>query len=220
MPNAYIITVVNQKGGSGKTTLTMLLAGALADTYAKVLVADTDPQGSSLFWASRNSHFPAEVKDFSQEPEKLIKRIGKRTEEYEFILIDCPPHASAPATESALAMSHLALVPLNPSPLDLHASLGIRETIAKVREDANPTLKARLVLNQAQPQTRMTQDLQVALEQFGIPLMKAQLHQRTAYRQCALHGQTIGNKKFSSPLAALEVAALKREVLQILKRSA
>ncbi len=63
----------------------------------------------------------------------------------------------------------------------------------------------------------MTQDLEIALTQFGIPLMKAQLHQRTAYRQCALHGQTIGSKKLSSPLAALEIAALKREVLQVLK---
>ncbi len=138
MLNAHIITIVNQKGGSGKTTLTMLLAGALADTYAKVLVADTDPQNSSMFWANRSAHFPAEVKDFSQAPEKLTKRIGKRIEECEFILIDCPPHASAPATENALAISHLALIPLNPSPLDLHASLDIRETIAKATPPSRP----------------------------------------------------------------------------------
>lgn len=49
--------------------------------------------------------------------------------------------------------------------------------------------------------------------------MTAQPRQRTTYHQCALHGQTLGSKKFSSPLAALEVAALKREVLQILKRT-
>ncbi|TSA22967.1 MAG: ParA family protein [Betaproteobacteria bacterium] len=216
--NTHIITIVNQKGGAGKTTLTMLLAGALADTHAKVLVADVDPQNSAVFWASRATHFPATVRDFSQEPERLEKRLMNRIGEYDFILIDCPPHASAPVTHSALALSHLALVPLNPSPLDLHASLGIRAVIDEART-TNPRLQARLVLNQAQPQTRMTRDLEVALTQFGIPLMKAQLHQRTAYRQCALHGHTIASKSFSSPIAAIEVAALKREVLQILKRA-
>jgi chromosome partitioning protein len=214
--SAKVIAVVNQKGGAGKTTLAMILASALAENRARVLVADADPQGSACFWAQSNPGFPVTVEDFSEKGEKLAKKLGKRRDQYDFILVDSPPHAELPIIQSALSHAHLALVPLNPSPLDLRASLAIRDSIYAARED-NPGLMARLVLNQVQGNTRMSSEISRVLMEFGIPVLKTQLHQRMAYRQCVISGGSVFIRSLKAPLAMLEVNALKAEVLHILR---
>ncbi len=214
---AKIIAIVNQKGGAGKTTLTMILASALMNNHVRVLVADADPQGSATFWAQNNPGFPAVVEDFSGRGDKIGKKLQKRSEDYDFILIDSPPHADLPIIQSALLHAHLALVPLNPSPLDLRASLAIRDSIQAAQRE-NPELQARLVLNQVQSNTRMSQEILQVLDAFGIPVMKTQLHQRMAYRQCILSGGSVFMKSLKAPLAMLEANALKTEVMHVLRK--
>ena len=213
---AKIIAVVNQKGGAGKTTLAMLLAGGLADQGRRVLVADADPQNTSRHWAGMGQGFPARVEDASGEEGKLHKALRRRQEEFDYIVIDSPPAAMAPVTLSALRVAHLALVPVIPSPLDLWASVRIREAIAQARHK-NPELAARLVVNQMQPNTLLAQEVLGMLPEFGIPLLAASLKSRTAYRQCAALGGTIRSLGSRAALAALEVDALRREVEKLLR---
>lgn len=212
---ARVIAVVNQKGGAGKSTLAMLLAGALAETPAKVLVADADPQKTALRWARVGPGFPAEVEDLSGEEGKLHKHLRKRLTDYDYIVIDSPPHASAPVTESALRLADLALVPVIPSPPDLWASLRIRDAIAHARHK-NPGLTARIVVNQAQLNTLLAQEVLAMLPEFGIPMLAAQLKSRTAYRQAAALGCTINALGHRAAIATQEVSALLREVRQLL----
>ncbi len=213
---AKIIAVVNQKGGAGKTTLTMLLAGALADHRKRVLVADADPQNTALHWAGMGEGFPAEVEDVSGEEGKLHKALRKRQEEFDYIVIDSPPAASAPVTASALKVAHLALVPVIPSPLDLWASVRIREAIALARHK-NPELESRLVVNQMQPNTVLAREVLGMLPEFGIAMLAASLKSRTAYRQCAALGTTIHALGHRAALAAMEVDAMRREVERLLR---
>lgn len=216
--SARVIAVVNQKGGAGKSTLAMLLAGALAESGARVLVADADPQNTALRWATAGEGFPAEVEDLSDEEGKLHKRLRKRQEDYDYIVIDSPPHAAAPVTESALRLAHLALVPVIPSPLDLWASLRIRAAIAQARH-RNPALEARIVVNQVQLNTVLAREVLALLPEFGIPLLAAQLKQRTAYRECAAMGATPTRLGSRAAIALMEVQALGREVVEILEAS-
>ncbi len=212
---ARVIAVVNQKGGAGKSTLAMLLAGSLADAGDKVLVADADPQNTALRWSRTGRGFPADVEDLSGEEGKLHKHLRKRLDDYDYIVIDSPPHASAPVTESALRLAQLALVPVIPSPPDLWASLRTREAIARVRHK-NPTLAARIVINQAQLNTLLAQEVLALLPEFGIPLLAAQLKSRTAYRQAAALGTTVRALGARAAIACLEVEALKREITALL----
>ena len=213
--SAQIIAVVNQKGGAGKSTLTMLLAGSLADRGGRVLVADSDPQNSSLRWATAGEGFPADVEDMSGEEGKLHKQLRKRLDDYDYIVIDTPPAASAPVTASSLRLAHLALVPVIPSPPDMWASLRIREAIELAREK-NPDLQARIVVNQAQPNTVLAREVLAMLPEFGIPLLAAQLRQRTAYRQCAALGASLSAMGSRGGIASMELDALRREVQFIL----
>jgi chromosome partitioning protein len=214
--SAKIIAVVNQKGGAGKTTLAMLLAGSLADRGKRVLVADADAQNTAVHWSGMGAGFPAEVEDVSGEESKLHKALRKRAEEFDYIVIDSPPAATAPVTASALRAAHLALVPVIPSPLDLWASVRIREAIALAR-NKNPELEARLVVNQMQPNTILAREVLGMLPEFGIPMLAASLKSRTAYRQCAALGGSILMLGSRAALAVMEVDALRREVEGLLR---
>lgn len=209
--SARVIAVVNQKGGAGKSTLAMLLAASLAEEGRRVLVADADPQNTSLRWATAGEGFPADVEDVSGE-DKLHKYLKKQLDDYDYIVIDTPPAATAPVTASALRIAHLALVPVIPSPPDLWASLRIREAILAAQEDKNTDLIARLVVNQAQLNTVLAREVLALLPEFGIPMLAAQLKSRTAYRQCAALGAGISALGSRAAMATLEVEALRREV--------
>lgn len=216
---AKIITVCNQKGGSGKTTLSMQLAGTLAGRRKRVLVVDADPQGTATRWAASADDakpFPAAVVGLSAAHEKVHREVKKFVEDYDFIVIDCPPAADSPVPQSALLIADLALVPIIPSPLDLWASIGIRKVIENVG-DINESLKARLVVNQCQPKTNLAKDALEVLPEFGIPVCKNYLRQRTAYRQSAVFGQTVQDFGSKASDAIAEIEALTDEILSILK---
>lgn len=216
---AKIIAVCNQKGGSGKTTVSMQLAGTLARRKNRVLVVDADPQGTATRWAASagdENPFPASVIGLSAANEKVHREVKKFVGDYDFIVIDCPPAADSPVPQSALLIADLALVPIIPSPLDLWASVGIRKVIENVG-DINETLKSRLVVNQCQPKTNLAKETLEILPEFGIKVCKNYLRQRTAYRQSAAFGQTVQDFGSKATDAIAEIEALTEEILSVLK---
>ena len=215
---AKIIAVANQKGGSGKTTVSMQLAGTIARRGNKVLVVDADPQGTATRWAAsaEDEHpFPASVVGLSAASAKVHREVKKFIDDYDYIIIDCPPAADSPVPQSALLIADLVLVPLIPSPLDMWAAVGIRQVIANV-SDLNEGLKSRLVLNQCQPNTTLTQETLEVLPEFGIELANAQLRHRQVYRQSAVFGQTVHDFGGKASAAIEEMETLTSEVFKIL----
>jgi len=215
---AKIIAVVNQKGGAGKTTLSMQLAGTLGRWGQKVLVIDADPQATATRWAASaddEKPFPASVSGLSAAGSKVHREAKKFIDDYDYILIDCPPAADSPVPQSALLIADLALVPVIPSPLDLWASVGIRQVIERIK-DVNEGLIARVVINQCQRQTALAKDTLEILPEYGIPLTKAILHQRTAYRQSAVYGGTVHDLGSKAAAAIAELDQLAEEVLGLL----
>ena len=217
-----IISVVNQKGGSGKTTVSMQLAGALARRGHKVLVVDADPQGTATRWAASaedEKPFPASVVGLSAASAKVHREVRKFVDDYQYIVIDCPPAADSPVPQSALLIADLALVPIIPSPLDMWAAVAIRQVIENVG-DINEELKARLVINQCQPNTTLAREALEVLPEFGIDLCATYIHQRQVYRQSAVFGQTVHDFGSKAAPAIHEVEALTGEVLALLHPAA
>ncbi len=212
-----IISVANQKGGPGKSTVTMHLAGSLSRRGYKVLVADADPQGTASRWAA-SAHdekpFPAPVVGLSKADSKIHREIQKFVGEYDFILVDCPAAADSPIPQSAFLVSDLALIPLIPSPPDLWASVAILQVVDNAAT-VNKNLTARLLMSQVQPKTRLATDVAMILSDFGIPVCDAVICQRQVYRQCAADGLTVHDLGWRARDAVHEVEALTDEVLQI-----
>jgi chromosome partitioning protein len=219
---AKIISVVNQKGGSGKTTVSMQLAGALARRGNKVLVVDADPQGTATRWAASaddEKPFPASVVGLSAATTKVHREVKKFVDDYQYIIIDCPPAADSPVPQSALLIADLALVPIIPSPLDMWAAVGIRQVIENM-SDLNEALTARLVINQCQPNTSLAKDALEVLPEFGIDLCATYIHHRQVYRHSAVFGQTVHDFGSKAAPAVAEVEALTGEVLALLHHTA
>jgi len=217
--SARVLTVCNQKGGSGKTTVSMQLAGAFCRLKKRVLVVDADPQGTATRWAASapdDKPFPAAVVGLANAAGKVHREVAKFVDDYDLVVVDCPPAAESPVPQSALLVSDLAIVPLVPSPLDLWASVGIREVISRM-SDINETLQARLLLNQAQPHQTLTRETLDILPQFGIELFQTHWRQRTVYRQSAVFGQTVHDFHSRAAPAVEEVNALATEVLALLE---
>jgi chromosome partitioning protein len=217
---AKIISLVNQKGGCGKTTVSMQLAGSLARRDGRrVLVVDADPQGTATRWAASadDEHpFPAAVVGLAAANTKVHREVQKFVANYDFIVIDCPPAADSPVPQSALLVTDIALVPVIPSPPDMWAAIGIGKTIEGART-VNEELKARLLLNQMQPNTTLSGEALELLPQFGIELFKSSLGFRQVYRQTAAFGQTVHDFGAKAGPAIEELEALTDEILSLLK---
>lgn len=214
---AKLITVANQKGGAGKTTVSMHIAGTLGLRAYRVLVIDADPQATAQRWAAsadENAPFPAAVAGLSAAGGKVHQEARKYVNQYDVIVIDCPPAVDSPVPQSALMISDLALVPIVPSPADLWATKGTQRLIENA-QDFNEALKARLMLNMFQSQTSLGKEAEELLVGFGTPRMGAYLGLRQAYRQAQLYGATVHALDRQSK-AINEVDALTDEVVTIL----
>lgn len=217
---AKIITIANQKGGSGKTTLTMQLAGTLARRKKRVFVADADPQGTATRWAASAADakpFPATVAGLSAAGGKVHRELQKFVNDYDLILVDCPPSMDSPVSQSALLVSDLALIPVIPSPADLWATQGILKLIESV-SGVNEGLQVRLVVNMAQPQTNLAREALEVLGDFDVKLASTALRQRTAYRESSAYGGTVHDLGSKANDAIAEVEALADEVLRLIRR--
>jgi len=216
---AKLISVVNQKGGCGKTTTTMQVAGTLGLRGHRVLVVDMDPQATCVRWHSSadKTPFPADVlalpndNEAEQLPDILRARVGS----YDYILIDCPPSVDSATPSSALLISDLAVIPMIPSPNDLWASVKAKKLVDAARQH-NPGLKAVVVLTSVQPRTSLAKLTRSMLsEDRSIPLAKSILTLRSVFRESPLDGSTVhGTKKAQA--AVDEIEGLTDELISIL----
>lgn len=208
---ARIVTICNQKGGSGKTTTCMTLAAGLAARGYGVLVVDADPQGTATRWgasAPEDRPFPATVINLAAAKANVHRMVKDHLERYDIILVDCPPAVESPATQSALLISDLAIVPVIPRPGELWALERLFQLLGEV-----PELQARLFPTMLQNTTLMSDALTV-LGETAVPLTKSSFTARVAYAQ----GMPLGATALDSRdgVAQAEVDALAVEVLGFL----
>lgn len=215
---AKVITLFNQKGGCGKTNLTMQLAGTLGRRGAKVLVIDMDSQGTATHWAKQapdDNPFPARVVGLAMMGNKAHREIREHIEDYDFIVVDCPPSAESAAASSAMLVSDLALIPVVPSPADVWASQTAKRLAEEVK-GRNEGLSVRLVPNMTQTVSNLAREtLEVIEEDEDVDATKAHFGFRIAYRECMLHGNTV-HVVPGADKAVAEVDALTDEVLTML----
>ena len=206
-----VISVANQKGGVGKTTLAMNMAAGLA-RRGSCIVVDADPQRSATMWIELSDSlkgFPAKVVPAEDEIKKQIIQLQT---EFDYIVVDCPPEIKSNSTMSAIETSQVLLIPLLPSPMDLWASTRIEELIKRVQR-ANPTISAFVVLNQIEPRSAMSRGMGEALKEINIPVLHHRLSRRASYRTAALEGCSVYDLGYRGQVASEEMDNIIDEVL-------
>lgn len=204
-----VVALVGNKGGAGKTTLCVNLASALS-AHGPTVVLDADPQRSSLQWrALADRDNAVRVLDATDDVEALIR---ESRIEHEFVVIDCPPSVHAAQTAQVLGACDVALIPVQPSPLDIWATVHIEEKVEQARR-INPGLRAVLVINQLEPRTRLSRLMRQALAELGLPTAQTAIRRRVAYRSSVLDGRSVMDLGSRGSDAATEIRELIQEVL-------
>ncbi len=206
-----IVTVAQQKGGAGKTTMALQLAVAWQKQGHKVALIDIDPQGSAGAW----SHMRARVLADQYEGPEVVAITGwrmvgelSRLKQYGFdiILIDSPPRAEAEVS-IAVRSSDIVVVPLQASPMDLWAT---KPTLQFCFREKVPAL---LVMNRINLRTNLAAKMIEEAKLLGAEVSNATIGSRVAFQASLAEGKGVVESHPSSE-AAKEIDTLSREVLR------
>ena len=205
------ISIQNQKGGVGKTTLAIHLSHALALKGARVLLVDADPQGSARDWAAARSDKPP-FSVIGLDRPTLHRDLPPLAKDYDHVVIDGPPRVSELA-RSAIIASDLVVVPIQPSPYDVWAA---DEVIKLIREASvfKESLKSVFVINRRIVNTAIGRDVGDALAEYLIPVLKTVISQRVSFAESAAAGGTVLDTD-PNGAAAKEILALTEEILSL-----
>ena len=130
-----VFAVANQKGGVGKTMITLNLAGAYAhdDPSARVLVVDADSQNTSMRSSGVGEEpYPFVVTNMAAAGKGLGREIGRMAQDYDLVLVDCPPSVDNPNTENVLQVANFVLIPMDASPSDAWSTQGMIQLVRRV----------------------------------------------------------------------------------------
>jgi chromosome partitioning protein len=207
-----VIAVVGNKGGAGKTTLSINIASGMQRRFPTVLL-DADPQRSSFQW--REIAERDDLVDVVDAVEDVVGTVRQYRERYECVMIDCPPSVQSEQTRQALTCSDIAVIPVLPSPLDLWATVHVEQELEWARS-VNPGIKALVVVNQLESRTLLSRLMREALAEIALPVAKTAITRRMAYRSAMLQGCSVLDAGAAANDAAEDIKQLVEEVVNCL----
>ena len=205
-----IIAFSNQKGGSGKSTLSANLAVLWSNSGYKVAVIDADPQKSLSYWISeRKKYYGADdigINFYNFDIRNLTDEVKKIKRKYDFIIIDSPP-AITFETLQIIKASNGVFVPVQPSPLDLMATLPFLQIAREERK------KPLIILNRVMPRAKLTDAMILRLRYSGAKIARSRISSKVIFAESFAVGRGVIDINVTSD-AAKEIINVGNEILR------
>ena len=205
-----VITFSNQKGGSGKSTLSANLAVLWSNSGYKVAVIDADPQKSLTYWLSERKKYYGDddigINFYNFDIRNLTEEVKKIKRKYDFIIIDSPP-AITFETLQIIKASNGVFVPVQPSPLDLMATLPFLQI---AREEKKKPL---IILNRVMPRAKLTDAMILRLRYSGAKIARSRISSKVIFAESFAVGRGVIDINVTSD-AAKEIINVGNEILR------
>jgi chromosome partitioning protein len=204
---AIVITVAQQKGGTGKTTLAANLAAALASDR-RVALLDIDPQHSLTRWYALRPEGAAKLTFSDVSGWRVTGELDRLKAVHDIVLIDSPPQIDTDA-RLAIRGANLVLIPVQPSPPDIWAAEGTLKLAAAEKR------KAAIVLNRVPSAGKLRETMTAQLQNDRKPLLTATIGNRTGFATAFARGLGVTEAAPRS-IAANELRAVLAELLEMI----
>lgn len=206
---AKVITIAQQKGGAGKTTVAAHIAVALSQKGNRVAIVDIDPQGSLGYWHKiREDKFGEGYTGLtftSMSGWRVGSEVARLRKSQDYVIIDSPPHTETEA-RTAIRSADLIIIPVQPSPTDLWAT---KATLDLAKAEKIPV---RVVLNRVPANSRLAATIAAELPE----LSEVTFGNRVLFASSLMEGRCATEVDPSS-MAATEVKALVKEIIRLTK---
>ena len=205
-----IIAFANQKGGSGKTTLSANLAVLWANSEYKVAVVDADAQKSLTHWLNARKKYygeePTGIDHCSFDVRNLNDDLKKIKRKYDFIIIDSPPSITF-ETIQIIKSSDYIYVPVQPSPIDLMATIPFLNISKQERK------KTIVILNRVMPRAKLTDAMIMRLRYAGAKIARSRISGKIIYPETFSVGRGVVDISVTSD-ASKEIINIGNEILR------
>jgi chromosome partitioning protein len=205
-----VITFSNQKGGSGKSTLSANIAVLWSNSGYKVAVIDADPQQSLTYWLTERKKYYGDddigIHFYKFDIRNLSAEIKKIKRKYDFIIIDSPPSITF-ETIQIIKASNAVFVPVQPSPLDLMATLPFLQIAREERK------KPLIILNRVMPRAKLTDAMILRLRYSGAKIARSRISSKVIFAETFAVGRGVIDINVTSDVAK-EIINVGNEILR------
>lgn len=207
---SLVWSIVNQKGGVGKTNLSISVAACLASLGMRVLLIDADKQATASTWKSLRPEDDAIFRVVQMAREKMAQDAMALAQDHDVTIIDGPPHADA-VSRSCIAAADLVVLPIEPGGASRWSSdLTVRQV--QEAQEFKPSLKCGFVVSRKITGTVIGREARAMAAEVGIPVFATEVENRTPFNEAMTMGKTIFEWAPGSA-AAREIRALTDELL-------
>jgi chromosome partitioning protein len=199
--NVKTIAFISQKGGAGKSTLTVHMAVIAGQRSRKVAIVDTDPQESAAMWhRARDASDPPVATASVSDLERALG--AAKADSYELALVDSAPHVG-PGAAIIARLADLVVVPVQPGPFDIGALPGTIDLLKAAER------RAVVVLSRCPSRSLDVESARRAILEMNLEIVPVNIGDRTVYRRALAHGLAV-TEMDPEGIAAMEITNLYR----------